>query len=152
MTDIHKFACESNAIEGERFISKYQFEALEWFLEQPLNEKSVLEYHRRVAENLPKQYRGVYRDREITIGGKPAGDKHYAIQNEMDDFFKRLPKMNSWEAHNLFEKIHPFADYNGRTGRAIWLWKVENEAKRDVRSSFLQDFYYQTLEHFTSKK
>jgi len=34
--------------------------------------------------------------------------------------------MNSWEAHNKFEAIHPFQDLNGKVGRLIWLSKAIN--------------------------
>jgi Fic family protein len=147
MIDFKKFATESNQIEGEKKASRNQVYALQWFIQHELTEKNTLEYHRMVAENLPKEQRGVYRKFEITIGGKPAGTPHYAIQNKMDDFFRGIEKMDSWEAHNLFEKIHGFSDYNGRTGRAIWLWKFLNEEGGKLNLSFLHRYYYQALQH-----
>ena len=38
---------------------------------------------------------------------------------------------------------HPFTDGNGRSGRALWLWQMNNHAP----FGFLHTFYYQTLEN-----
>jgi Fic family protein len=64
----------------------------------------------------------------------------------MHNWFLDWDKMDSYEAHVRFEKIHPFQDGNGRIGRAIWLKKALNEGY-DYRISFLHKFYYQTLSH-----
>lgn len=29
-----------------------------------------------------------------------------------------------WQAHVRYEKLHPFTDGNGRSGRAIWYWMM----------------------------
>lgn len=56
-------------------------------------------------------------------------------------------------AHCLYEKLHPFMDGNGRSGRALWLWMMERdtdraEISRHRKLGFLHTFYYQALEHF----
>ena len=87
MTEVHKFAAESNAIEREWHVSDNQVEALEWFLEQPLNEKSILEYHRRVAEGLPKK--------EIKTSISHWGDrtyKHFQFKEKDTKLSKDLRK------------------------------------------------------------
>lgn len=45
-----------------------------------------------------------------------------------------------WQAHLDYETLHPFTDGNGRSGRALWLWQMQ-----DAPLGFLHHFYYQTL-------
>jgi hypothetical protein len=51
-----------------------------------------------------------------------------------------------WGCHVEFEKLHPFIDGNGRTGRAVWAWMMLHTGKDPFGLSFLHRFYYQTLE------
>jgi Fic family protein len=50
-----------------------------------------------------------------------------------------------WVMHVEFEKLHPFMDGNGRTGRAIWVWHMLRCGRKPFEISFLHRFYYQTL-------
>ena len=45
--------------------------------------------------------------------------------------------------HIGYERIHPFTDGNGRSGRVLWLHKMGGIEKAPL--GFLQTFYYQTL-------
>lgn len=36
------------------------------------------------------------------------------VPKNMDLFFEHLLTMTAFEAHNEFEKIHPYQDFNGR--------------------------------------
>jgi Fic family protein len=88
----------------------------------------------------------------VTVGGHrcPAPDE---IQEMMNDYFQAWKKMDAWQAHCEYEKIHPFEDLNGRTGRILWAWKMLQNGKSPFSLSFpfLQRFYYQTLDHFRSE-
>lgn len=50
-----------------------------------------------------------------------------------------------YEAHVEYEKLHPFTDCNGRSGRAVWLWMMVRDGST-VPLGFLHTFYYQTLD------
>lgn len=51
-----------------------------------------------------------------------------------------------WNIHVEFERIHPYLDGNGRTGRILWAWQMRRQKLNPFGLSFLHRFYYQTLE------
>ncbi|HXN56835.1 MAG TPA: Fic family protein [Myxococcales bacterium] len=101
---------------------------------KPLRSKDVLELHRRLmlATTTPL-IAGQLRDRQNWIGGNaynpgradfvPPPPEH--VKDLMDDlvaFMNRTelpPVVQAAIAHAQFETIHPFADGNGRVGRAL---------------------------------
>ena len=140
-----KFMLESNKIEGENRINPGDLEALEMMIMQDISEATVLLVHSLLGQYLGKDWVGKYRTCEVTVGSyRPPFS--YQVQDAMNTYFKESPYMNSWQAHNKFEKIHPFRDLNGRVGRLIWLNKAIKEGY-DFSISFLQKYYYQTLKN-----
>ena len=64
-------------------------------------------------------------------------------------------QLSSYLAHHEYEKLHPFTDGNGRSGRTLWL-RMENiffsESGLEKKFSFLHTWYYQSLQnHFSGK-
>ena len=118
----------SAAIEGEdRFheISLHQ-RALAEFLDKPLTPDSLLEMHLGMMAGQDHASPGRYRDVEVTIAQQhlPTAE---VVPSLMDELFTFMGKTRNnqvaratW-AHVQFENIHPFADGNGRTGRALLL-------------------------------
>lgn len=69
----------------------------------------------------------------VWIGGKPAPVWWLVdglLQNFILDMKEYWESLDPLKMHVRFEKIHPFADGNGRTGRMILWW---HELKRDQK-------------------
>lgn len=51
---------------------------------------------------------------------------------------------NAYWTHIAYERLHPFTDGNGRSGRMLWAWQVQPQKQKRLLS-FLHALYYQTL-------
>ena len=70
---------------------------------------------------------GELRDYDVFVGGRKClAPKH--IELKLEELFKEMPTtseaIKDW--HVRFEKIHPFGDWNGRTGRFLMLRHIWN--------------------------
>jgi Fic family protein len=74
----------------------------------------------------------------------PGGPAIRKALNELCETINRCD-VTPWHGHVAFEKLHPFLDGNGRTGRAVWAWQMEQLCERPFSLGFLHRFYYQTL-------
>jgi Fic family protein len=146
------FCKESNAIEGEKTARRStDMAALETILKaEKLTEAVLLDAHRLYAEksDLREDERGAYRKCQVYVG-RYVPPKPSEVQKLMDDYFLfyGVQFVDSYRAHCMFEQIHPFVDFNGRTGRALWLRLAILEGY-DCSLGFLHKFYYQTLTAF----
>ena len=145
-----KFIAESNMIEG--------------ITRPPINgevraHRSLMERGHILLEDLETFVHRVQPDAVLRDSGQcvsvgshvpPAGGPGivYALQellhaaNSTEDDLT-----NAWHTHCAYEKLHPFTDGNGRSGRALWLWMTLRDTPWDVGRGFLHSFYYQTLEN-----
>lgn len=57
---------------------------------------------------------------------------------------RRTADMVNHELHIRYEKLHPFTDCNGRSGRVLWLW-CRGCNKSNL--SFLHKWYYDSLSY-----
>lgn len=105
-----------------------------------INPYIVMQVHELLMENvgawsepklLPK-YRGVLRDCDVYIGGKKAlapealgyliADWCVDMNFKCKNISKEARERQSKAFHVRYEKIHPFVDGNGRTGRMFMNW------------------------------
>lgn len=142
----HAFAVESNMIEREDIPTSDQVRAVEIAECGIKTQKDILKLHKLCTAHIKEKWCGKYRDCQVYIGNH-IPPKASEVPKLMARFVAQLPMMDSWEAHNHFQKIHPFEDFNGRVGRLIWLSKAVEEGY-NYKFSFLHQYYYQTLSHF----
>lgn len=148
--NLTRFMVESNAIEVEAGLNPHDILAARRFLSGPMTPASLLKCHGLLAKHLGVDWAGRYRDCNVRVGGYVALP-HEQVPALMRAFFRDLPGLDSFEAHCRFEKIHPFRDLNGRTGRLIWLHRALDEGYAFQRS-FLHQFYYATLAHLGARR
>lgn len=147
-----KFMTESNAIEGETGLNPNDIEAVRFVVSGGIKtEKRLLKLHKILTKHLKVDWSGKYRNCDVWVGGH-ATPSPESIPCHMDGLFDRLPNLRAWETHNIFEAIHPFQDFNGRTGRLLWLSKALKQYRNPFALPFLHKYYYETLEYWTGAR
>ena len=117
---------QSSAIEDSfaRQAIRFHHAALLKFFKEPLSQQSLLSAHRTTMYAQPDAQPGVYRTINVTVGAHRPPDWP-SVPDLMEEFFTFAqadppdPVAHAAWAHIQFETIHPFADGNGRTGRAL---------------------------------
>lgn len=136
MSKIEEFLRESNAIEGvydDNALKQAKY-AWDYLMDQEeLSTDVVLKTHKILMLNrsLRPHEKGYFRTVPVYIGGKEA--LHYSfvpgrIRSWADDarVSVQVPGENGKHIkldHVNYEKIHPFVDGNGRTGRMFMNWQ-----------------------------
>ena len=109
----------------------------------------ILELHRILAgEVMDQGEAGKYRMINVRVGQyrPPPSDAVSGLMFELLEWWngaaaKLSPVLSSAILHYRFEAIHPFADGNGRTGRALALWELYRRGF-DTHHIFAVDEYY----------
>ncbi|MDD8026590.1 MAG: Fic family protein [Acidobacteriota bacterium] len=109
----------------------------------------ILELHRILAADVMDQGEaGKYRTIAVRVGSysPPPADAVSGLMAELLDWLNKAsrkvsPVISSAILHYRFETIHPFADGNGRTGRAWALWELYRRGF-DTHHIFSVDEYY----------
>jgi Fic family protein len=114
-----------------------------------LRHEDVLKLHKILTTDVMEQGEaGRYRTIAVRVGAyvpPPAPDVS-GLMFELLEWWNRQagelsPVLSSAIVHYRFEAIHPFADGNGRTGRALALWELYRRGF-DTHHIFSVDEYY----------
>lgn len=131
-----------NYFAGLRYIERNaQIEAI--------RHEDLFELHRILAgEVMDQGEAGRYRTIHVRVGKHvpPHPEDVSSLMHELLEWWRsesiRLsPILSSSILHFRFEEIHPFADGNGRTGRALALWELYRRGF-DTHHIFSVDEYY----------
>lgn len=131
-----------NYFAGLRFIEKNA-------TRKKITHEHLFELHRLLADTVMDQgTAGAYRTIQVKVGKHfpPVANDVSALMFELLEWWngpssKLSPILSSAILHYRFEDIHPFADGNGRTGRALALWDLYRRGF-DAHYLFSVDEYY----------
>ncbi len=133
-----------NYFAGLRYVEKNA-------MKKRLRHEDVFSLHKILALGVMDQGdAGSYRTIGVRVGNyipPPASDVS-AMMTELIDWWNELspklsPIISSAILHHRFESIHPFADGNGRTGRALSLWELYRRGFDTHHIFSVDEFYWE---------
>jgi hypothetical protein len=147
-SDLHEFVLESNRIEGILGASDEELEAHAALLER--DALLVIDVERFVKAVAGKPLRDSP-DMNVRVGSHVAPRGGPQIRVALGELLLKVNTnaIDPWLAHVEYERLHPFLDGNGRSGRAIWAWQVTHFARYPghLGMGFLHPAYYAALTH-----
>jgi Fic family protein len=131
-----------NYFAGLRYVEKHA-------KKKAIRHEDLFELHRILADKVMDQgTAGSYRTIQVRVGNHfpPAAADVSGLMFELLEWWTKQstelsPVLSSAILHYRFEHIHPFADGNGRTGRALALWELYRRGF-DSHHIFSVDEYY----------
>jgi hypothetical protein len=144
---IEDFVRESNRIEGiTRDPTQDEIDAANRFMILfQVSRHTIGLYQSVIAPDKPLRAEKGF---DVRVGNHiaPAGGPQ--IVKALEAILKRANKgAEPWLIHTEFERVHPYMDGNGRTGRMLWAWQMRGLGRDPFALPFLHRFYYQTLDH-----
>jgi Fic family protein len=146
---------ESNAIEDIFDPAEIEQSLLAWhdlISRETLSHGAICHTQKVITlhqDDLMPHQRGYYRSMSKVniIVGNYHPPMAYMVDGRMDNWLLDYEALGPWEAHVRFEKIHPFVDGNGRTGRMLMWWQeVKLGQEPTVIMAADRQAYYRRLE------
>lgn len=117
----------------------------------PVTHQEILRLHKIIAGDVMDQgSAGVYRTIAVRVGryAPPPQEDVSGLMFELLTWWNRetaklSPVLSSAVLHYRFEAIHPFADGNGRTGRALALWELYRRGFDTHHLFSVDEFYWE---------
>lgn len=150
---LDNFVAESNKIEGIYKTTKKDIEAHEVFLFDGALNPTI----ESLASFVSKVQPGAkLRDKvglNVRVGNHIAPEGGPKIRVYLQAILDSIGFNSPYLTHLAYERLHPFTDGNGRSGRVLWLWQMLRDGNRSQAQvlGFLHSFYYQALEHGDKK-
>ena len=121
-----------------------------------IRQEDVFTLHRILAEGVMDQGdAGRYRSIAVSLGGyrpPPPGDVSGLVMELLDWWngaSRDYSPVITWAVvHHRFESIHPFADGNGRTGRALSLWELYRRGFDTHHIFSVDEFYWEDRQRY----
>lgn len=134
------FIRESNRIEGIQDISEDDITVHDWLLGLKTLCTADLE---KFVHTIAEAELRVRDDMNVRVGHHKPPRGSAMMRHWVQQIIDNEDQLSPWAQHKEYETLHPFMDGNGRSGRALWLWRmggIEN-----VPLGFLHTNYYQGL-------
>ncbi|MCC7519385.1 MAG: Fic family protein [Verrucomicrobiae bacterium] len=133
-----------NCFAALRFIEKRAANAA-------ISHEDVLALHKILAKDVMHQGEaGRYRMIQVRVGPyvPPPSSEVSGLMFELLEWWNKKaealsPVLSSAILHHRFEAIHPFADGNGRTGRALALWELYRRGFDTHHIFSVDEFYWE---------
>lgn len=140
-----------NYFAGLRFVEKNASK-------HPLTHEEILNLHRIIAGKVMDQgTAGRYRTISVRVGRyvPPPPEDVSGLMFELLDWWNKESEkhsaiLSSAIVHYRFEAIHPFADGNGRTGRALALWELYRRGFDTHHIFSVDEFYWEDRPRYYS--
>ena len=142
---------EHNEVKGQEYALDFLNEVLK--KEEPLSIRLIREFHALIL-NDDKDNRGRFKQENNTIlGAKFQTTPFYQVEEKLQELIDNFNESDKnliekvAKFHNDFERVHPFNDGNGRTGRLLMnLELMKNGYPITIIKNEDRDDYHQALE------